>query len=47
MDEIVKKYKTPLRIRTMASKVRDRTDCIYKIEVIRDVLRMQKNLIRW
>lgn len=40
MDETVTKYKKPLNIRTMASKVGNRSDCIYKTDVIRDVLNM-------
>lgn len=40
MDETVKKYKIPLNIRVMASKMLNRADCIYKIDTILDVLGM-------
>lgn len=40
MDETGTKYKKSLNIRTMASKIYNRSDCIYKMDVIRDVLNM-------
>lgn len=40
MDETVTKYKKSLKLRFMASKVQNRKDCLYKTEVIRNILRM-------
>lgn len=40
MDEIKQKYKKPLSIRSMSSRVRNREDCIYKNETIQSILIM-------